>query len=91
MAGILGLDPLPFSYRQLLSMFDSLMRENWNKTSLVLAQINNCLMSKKTKPSDYCPRKYRPKDIVYSGKAAWAALERLAKNGPARNRAESSG
>lgn len=57
LAGIIGIDPGPFTLRQLVVMAEAKSRQAWNHTSAVLAMLANVHRdAKKT-------RAYRPADF----------------------------
>ena len=70
MAGIIGLNPGPFTLRELVWMADGHQTEAWNHTAALLAMLANTHRDpKKTrafKPSDFHPgtRREKPKEAV---------------------------
>jgi len=41
MAGTLGMDPLPFTFRQLVIMYDSRVLHSWDQTHLLSTHLQN--------------------------------------------------
>lgn len=56
MAAIVGLDPWPYSLRELIWMSEAKQTESWNHTATMLATIENCAMTKKRRPTQPADR-----------------------------------
>ena len=48
MAGVLGLDYRPFSYRALAVMYQAQQLETWDHTAVIVAKIHNANCTKKS-------------------------------------------
>jgi hypothetical protein len=59
-SGVLGINPDPFSLRQLHWMIEGKNSEAWDHTSQLLAMINNCHCDKAISPYDRHPYKDEP-------------------------------
>ena len=64
-AGILGIDPGPFTLRELVRMTEARGRFEWGQTASLLAMIANVLRdpkkTKAVKPADFNPYNVKPK------------------------------
>jgi len=67
LAGVLGINPDPFTLRELLWMAEGKGRENWNHTAALLATMINIMRSKgrpAIKPSELNPYLRKPRPIL---------------------------
>jgi len=57
MSGVVGVDPSPFTLRELSLMFESKLTDEWNRTASLMTLISNALAGKgrKFKISDFHP------------------------------------
>jgi len=71
LAGIVGINPDPFTLRELLWMAEGKGRENWNHTASILALIFNVNRDSKkhhaARPSDFNPYALKPKPKLRGG------------------------
>jgi hypothetical protein len=68
LAGIVGIDPGPFTLRQLVVMAEAKSRQAWNHTSAILAMLANVHRdAKKTRalrPADFHPHRRHDKPTI---------------------------
>ena len=68
LAGIIGIDPGPFTLRQLVVMAEAKSRQAWNHTSAILAMLANVHRdAKKTRayrPADFHPHRRHEKPTI---------------------------
>lgn len=60
MAGELGLDPGPFTARQLCIMHGAALEERWTRTAATMALLANLWRDPKRKPEPWRPRDFHP-------------------------------
>ena len=68
LAGVIGVDPGPFTLRQLVVMAEAKSRQAWNHTSAILAMLANVHRdAKKTRayrPADFHPHRRTEKPTI---------------------------
>jgi hypothetical protein len=68
LAGVIGVDPGPFTLRQLIVMAEAKSRQAWNHTSAILAMLANVHRdAKKTRayrPADFHPHRRMEKPTI---------------------------
>ena len=55
MAGAVGIDPLPLTYRELVWMYLGRQRAEWERTAALLATIHNVTQQSKVDANQYNP------------------------------------
>ena len=89
MAGAVGIDPLPLTYRELVWMYLGRQRAEWERTAALLACIHNVTQKTRVDANDYNPYAERKsggaRAMTMRELQAWTCREGLTRGNQRRN------